>query len=122
MATEEEMAGVFRILCTYLLYERQEETEVRLAFAALVQERHTMFHCGENEKTDFTECPNSICINALKILQEARKPRIELNDFSLEMIKNFNLKIQKASRQCIAYLEQMSELTPPKDVILKVNG
>lgn len=118
MPTDAERALIYEALVIYLLNERQEETEVRTAFAALVQERHAQFHVIDESKKEehpFTECSNQLCILALQILQTARKPRVELNDFGIEMIKNLQLKIQKAGRVCVAYLEDKNTLAVEPD-------
>jgi hypothetical protein len=106
--SEKEKLAVFERLTAYLLYERQEETEMRAAFATLVQERHSQFHDEEGRITQFTECGNLICVNALQMLQSARKPRVELNELSVELIRNYNVKVQQdpIGRRCTAYLEE----------------
>lgn len=121
-----EKNQILQVLTTYLLYERREETQLRIAFAALVQERHNHFHAKQDLADDdtmspFTECGNEICMSALKILQDARKPRIELNDLSIEVVRNYNLKVQKAGRTCAAYLEEIDVIKKPEDgLLLKV--
>ena len=109
------------MLTAYLLYERKEETELRTAFAALVMQRHHTFHDKEGEETDFTQCANQICINALAILQNARKARIELNDLSIQLLGPYNLIVRRESKSriCIAYLED-SDVIKPEQTLLRV--
>lgn len=115
MSTLEEKATELYALTMFLLYERENETELRIAFAATVQERHHTFHDkDENVTTEFAECPNEVCCKALAILQQARKPRIELNDFGIELIKKYALRLQKADRKCIAFLEEKSLIEQPE--------
>jgi hypothetical protein len=124
MSDDKTMQEIFRVLCTYLLYERQEETEIRLAFAHLVQERHVRLHDKDEENpSQFTECSNGTCIKALEMLQTARKPRIEMNDLSVQLIRNYNIKVQRdsVSRRCIAFLEEIEAVKPAeKGLILEV--
>lgn len=124
MADEKELLDVYRVLCTYLLYEKQEETEIRTAFSVLAQERHTNFHDKEGKSTDFTQCNQEICILALKMLQTAKEMKVELNDFSVQLIKHLNLVIKKQAqtRTCVAFLEELSKIEIPeqKDLIMKV--
>lgn len=105
--TEQRKAEIYNVIAQYLLYERREETEIRVAFAALVQERHSHFH---DEDTEFTECSNELCITALKLLQSAREPKIEINDFSIQLIAPYSMKIQKSDKTCIAQLEEKAAL------------
>jgi len=113
---------VLHMLTAYLLYERREETELRIAFAALVAERHHHFHDKLNEDTVFTECKNEVCINALKMLQNARKPRIEINQLSIDLVKNYNLTVQRdiVNKVCIAYLEEPGLIQQPESTMIKV--
>lgn len=122
MPTDQELIPHFKVFLTYLLNERQEETEVRGAFAVLVQERHANFHCPEGQETQFTECSNAACIQALKILQAARKPRVEINDLSLELVKMYNLKLKVdgVTRTASAYLEDKGAILPPDEKDLTV--
>ena|SRR5271167_427482 len=118
MPSVEEMAPALQLLTSYLLYDRENETELRIAFAALVQERHHQFHdITETQETKFEECKNDICIKALTILQTARKPRIEVNEFSAAMITPFNLRVQRADRAVIAFLEEKGVVKPAQEGI-----
>lgn len=109
MPTAEELVPTLQIIISCLLYDRENETEVRTAFATLVQERHHRFHDLEGDlTTDFTECSNDICIQALGILQSARQSKIEINDFSVAQIEKYKLRIRKAERTCEAFLEERS--------------
>lgn len=98
----------------YLLYERENETALRIAFAGLVQERHHHFHDkDEHTETKFEECGNDICIKALQVLQEARKPRVEINNLSVEIIGDYMLRIEKSQQSCIAYIDKKSVVEKP---------
>lgn len=114
MPTADEMLPALQLLTSYLLYDRENETELRIAFAALVQERHHHFHdLTENKETEFSQCANDKCVAALGILQNSRKPRIEINEFSAAMIAPFNLRVQKADRAVMAFLEEKGTIQPP---------
>ena len=114
---------VLHMLTAYLLYERREETELRIAFAALVAERHHHFHDKEVEDTPFTECGNEVCIKGLQILQMARKSRVEINQLSIDLVKQYNLIIQRdiQSKTCIAFLEEPDVIKQPESTILRVD-
>src|ERR1043165_9963009 len=89
--TEAEiMNAIQAVACMYLLFERENETPLRIAFAALAEERHDKLHEGK-----FVDCTNDKCSAALNLLAEGREPKIELNDFSAEMIKPYKLNINK---------------------------
>jgi len=109
----EERYQTAQALLIYALYEREEETELRAAFAALIEERHNLQHVKEGESTPFTECANALCINGLKILQSSREKKVELNHLSIEIVKQFDLEVRKTGRTCIAKLIQKGEIVPP---------
>lgn len=109
----QSLVDTFQALVSYLLYEREEETEVRSAFAALVGERHCHFHADGDETSDFTRCGNEVCVKALQILQKSKEKKIEINEFTLQLLANFSLKVMKSGRSCIAMLEQKSQIIPP---------
>lgn len=113
----------FHMITAFLLYERREETELRIAFAALIAERHHHFHDLDEKETPFTECGNEVCINGLRMLQSARKPRIEINQLSIDLVKQYNLIIQRdiQSKTCIAFLEEPDVIKQPESTILRVD-
>lgn len=112
--TAEEMLPLFQALVSYLLYERENETELRTAFACTVQERHHHFHDkDEYNETEFAVCTNDVCVKALGILQNARKPRVEINQFSAAMIEKYNLRVEKTKTAVVSYLEEKSLIEKP---------
>lgn len=114
MPSLEEMAPALQLLVSWLLYDRENETELRIAFAALVQERHHHFHDKEEyTETEFSMCEKDICVKALAILQEAKKPRIEVNELSAALLEKYVLRVQRADRKCIAFLEEKSLIEKP---------
>lgn len=111
MASAQEMATEFQALLSFLLYEKKQETQLSGAFGALVQERHNQFHTDSDDKvngdgTTFYECGSDVCIQAKRILDDARTMSVELNEFGIEMISSFNLRIVKGQRSCRAWLEK----------------
>jgi len=85
---------LLKLLSTYLLYERGEETELRCAFVALIAERHANFHENgvENIAEDaWARCGNEICCNAAKILDNARKQEILITPFAVELMAQFGI-------------------------------
>lgn len=129
MPTEQEVLNAIHHLAVmYLLYERKNETQLRIAFTALVQERHNQFHTNgsnkEGDGTSFENCTNEICRNSAAILKIEQKAEIELNDFSVQMMnENYVLRTMKSPGKCTIQLHEKSsvELTQPKsDLILKI--
>lgn len=100
----------------YALYERALETDLRTAFAALVQERHDNFH---NEVVPIDRCKNEKCVAALRLLEDARKPEVELNDLSLEIVKDRTLAFkpikngERVERIVISLVEKQLVERPP---------
>lgn len=122
----QERLWCLQALVTYLLYEKREETQVRNAFAALVQERHANFHDKKDEGTSFEKCGNDLCKKALDLLADAQSPTIEMNAFGLQMIQPFNLKYVLSSESKIlkAWLvdKEESKIINPSDepTIIKI--
>ena len=117
---QKEQLLTLQALVTYLLYEKQEETQIRNAFAALVQERHARLH---KEDTEFTVCSNDLCIKALDLLADARSMTVELNAFGVQVIQNYNLKfvLSKETKLLKAWLiEKEGSEKPEGPVSIKV--
>jgi hypothetical protein len=113
--TMEVQLARLQTIVSYLLYERQEETQLRTAFAALVQERHAHFHADGDKTSEFTDCTNQICEHALKILQSGREQKTVINELSLKLIENFYTKVTITGRECIAELIEKQRLTPVEE-------
>ena len=108
-----EQLLTLQALVTYLLYEKQEETQIRNAFAALTQERHVRLH---DEDTEFTSCANDLCIKALELLADAKSMTVELNAFGVQVIQNYNLKfvLSKETKLLKAWLVEKEGSTKPE--------
>lgn len=93
----------------YLLYERQQETQLQIAFRMLVQERHQQFHTKGNRKdgdgTEFIDCDNEICKNAKAILDECKSMSVDINPLTLELTQSYNLRFVQAGTNLKAWLE-----------------
>jgi|ERR1051326_8933844 hypothetical protein len=114
--TEKEiLEAIHAIALMYLLYERENETSLRIAFAALAEERHDKLHEGK-----FVDCTNDKCSAALNLLAEGREPKIELNDFSAEMIKPYKLNVNKVGRKTVVALVKKDEIQAPNKLTIEV--
>lgn len=115
---DKQMLAVLKVLTTYLLFERKQETELSSSFALLAQERHNNFHTEGDRKngdgTSFGDCSNEMCQMAMMVLKETRQSAIEINDLSINMIDSFLLRIMKSGRTCRAWLEQKSPIVKPE--------
>lgn len=113
----EQQNRIMKILIQYLLFERKQETQLSMAFAILVQERHNQFHTigdkKEGDGTSFTECSNELCVSSRAILNEGRSMAVEINDFTIQMIANYTLTVQKQGNSLIAYLKEKPEVQEP---------
>jgi hypothetical protein len=86
--------NVLKLVCTYLLYERGEETQLQTAFRALVQQRHEHFHLDPNDPnpaSTFDQCTNPICVNSVAILAECRSQSVTLNEFMIRLMGEFGI-------------------------------
>lgn len=83
--------NLLRLLCTYLLYERAQETEVRVALEALVIERHSEFHNGE---LTYQDCGNEICSSACAILEKAQSTELQVNTFAISLMESYAINFQ----------------------------
>jgi hypothetical protein len=107
----EQQNKILKVICGYLLYERKQETQLRIAFSILAQERHNQFHTnGMNHKigdgTDFSECSNDLCTAAYNILKEGRSMAVEINDLTIQMVAGFKFTIRKEGQCVRAWLEE----------------
>lgn len=91
---------MFTLLCTYLLYERREETTLQMAFVTLVRERHNHFHeKGRDRNSDdipqdaWLTCQNMVCANARTILEDGRKPEASIGAMQVEMLQDYQISL-----------------------------
>lgn len=130
--TQREMTeAIIRCACMFLLFERETETGVRAALGSLAQERHDNFHTkeGKNDGSSFTECKNEICVEVSEILENYRKPSVEFNQITAEMMETkYTLGILKGTKTVIVALKDRSKVdeppaipfTPQEGTIIKV--
>ncbi len=90
--------NVLKLLCTHLLYDRSQETELRIAFIGLISERHIKFH---NAEVTYDECRNTVCINAKLLINAARAPEVLLNAFAIELTKTFSIQYTPRGEQML---------------------
>jgi len=102
--------NVLRILVTYLLFERGEETQLKIAFAALVQERHNKEHMGEKDApAEFQDCQNEVCRGACAILENQRDQSVELTAFMIELMQKFGVSYTPGNGKIVARLMKRGE-------------
>jgi len=125
MPTEQEaLAEIFKLSTMYLLLERQQPTQLAIAFEALVQERHDEFHSGEDvSPTSFRDCRNEICVNSRRILEEVNLPALELTEFGAQILTDYEVSVARKPRSFAVVVKKKGEILPPdsaNDVLLKV--
>jgi hypothetical protein len=111
--------NILKLLTTYLLYERGEETELRTAFQALVFERHNQFHTNHKatvtdaaeKMVDWVDCANEVCRAAKNIMDNARKQEVELVPLSIELMRQYGVAYRPTPNGgCTAKLMRKDEV------------
>ncbi len=103
------------IIASYLLYDRREDTELSLAFATLVQERHNHFHGdvwrdNKGNPSSFTECRNEKCQAANRILSARRDMHIPITTFAAQLMdQQYTLEITPATGTLLVRLKKNDE-------------
>lgn len=129
MTKEEMEQRMIQAAAMYLLYEKKNETQLRIAFHALVQERHNAFHTDgghkEGDGTSYENCSNEICRNAAAIIMSERKPEVEINKITTDMLdQGFTLMFNKLPDRFIVSLKEKGEVILPENersnLILKI--
>lgn len=82
-----------RLLCTYLLYERRHETAMSTMVEGLIVERHRQFH-DERPESNWRDCRNQVCVNARMLLDQAKEPEVELNEFAVQLMGGYTINFQ----------------------------
>jgi hypothetical protein len=112
----EKQNSLLKLLCSYLLFERKQESQLSITFAMLCQERHNQFHTVQSdhkmgdassmqdEQSDFSECSNEICVAAVEVLRSTRSMSIEINDITTEMISSYEFHIAGSKTSCRAWM------------------
>jgi hypothetical protein len=105
--------SILKVLLSYALFERKQESELSMAFSILVQERHNQFHTlgghKEGDESSFGECDNEICKASMNVLKNSRSMSIEINDFTIEMIAGYEFKLAGSKTHCTAWLNPREE-------------
>lgn len=87
-----------RLLCTYLLYERRHETAMSTMVEGLIVERHHQFHdttdMVDRSGTNWRDCRNQVCVNARMLLDQAKEPEVELNEFAVQLMGGYTINFQ----------------------------
>ena len=96
--------NTYLTLAIYLLRERAVETELRVAFAQLIEERHNHFH---NKEVKWTECRNQKCAVAGLMLQAMRDPQVIIDRAAADDAKaNWAVSLTRTPGGLLARLEQ----------------
>jgi hypothetical protein len=103
-------------LCSYLLFERKQETQLSMAYSIFAQERHNAFHTNGNpnsgDGTNFCDCTHEKCQMAFNVIKDSREMAIEFNEFSIKAIEGFRLKVDRQGRSVKAFLD----IPQPKEI------
>ena len=120
MPTREEIEiEIIKQAAMYLMYDKENETVLRTAFVALAQERHINFHTDKERKevdeaSDFADCKNDMCQAAVRVLEEAREPAIELTPLTSEMLQGYVIGIKRGQNIVRVGLVRKEETEEPK--------
>lgn len=113
---EEKLNTAFKAGCMYLLYEKNNATQLKAAFSALTQERHHEFHTkekfGGKEDSSFMDCKNQICIAAKKILLEESEMKVVVNPLTSSLLERYNIKVNMTPKEVIIFLEEKGLIQP----------
>lgn len=85
---------IMLLLCTYMLYERAQETPMRGMVEGLITERHSNPVYHHNQDVDWRNCSNQVCVNARLLIDQAKEPEVELNSFAIEMMSKYTINFQ----------------------------
>lgn len=84
-----------RLLCTYLLYERHHETAMSTMLVGLTADRHRRHHIDESKPDPgWRDCRNQVCVNARMLLDQAKEPEVELNEFAVQLMGGYTINFQ----------------------------
>ena len=122
MTELEQQNKIMKILISYLLMERKQETQLSMAFAVLVQERHNQFHTlgdrKEGDESNFADCKNDLCASAFGILKDSRSMAVEINDLSIQLVADYQLTVQHAGNSCRAWLDEKKKVKSSSNLII----
>lgn len=119
---EEMKEAIVSVACMVLLFEKENETVVRTCLASLAQERHNQYHTKEGDRkngdgTSFQDCGNEVCIEVNRVLEAFKKPAVEFNQLTAEMmLEKYDLHIAKSAgndRVLVALKERGKINEPP---------
>jgi hypothetical protein len=128
----EKQNSLLKLLCSYLLFERKQESQLSIAFSILCQERHNQFHTIQgdrkmgdvsslkDEQSDFSECNNEICMAATEVLRSTRSMAIEINNITTEMVSDYEFHIAGSKTSCRAWMVPKT-IEEPKIILTEEN-
>ena len=113
-------ADLLAAVLVCLLRDKQDETELRMAFLQLVIERHENFHVKHfpsdalNPKphANWSECKNPVCREAQAILDRAGKPEVIIPALAFEANKGQAVQFQGTKSGLRVYLGERQLIQP----------
>lgn len=111
----EKQYGLTKILLTYLLMEKKQETQLSMAFAILAQERHTQFHTvdqDKNHESNFGDCKNEKCVMAMNVIRDSRSMSVEVNELTVDIANSYKLTVSCVNRILRAWLTPKEAVQP----------
>jgi hypothetical protein len=116
--------NMLAIFCKYLLFEKQQESQISMAFSIMVQERHNNLHTLGNHKegdgTLFSDCDNEICKMAYHVIKDRNSTTSEMNELTAALTDDYALKIEGITGNVMrAWLEPKSKIIKPEDANLQ---
>lgn len=108
------------IVCKYLLLEKQQESQIAMAYSIMAQERHNDLHTKGNHKegdgTLFSDCDNEICRMAYNVIKDRNQASVEINSFTGQMTDDYALKVEGFIGNVLrAWLEPKSKIVTPEN-------
>lgn len=121
IADMERQINMLAVFCKYLLFEKQQESQISMAYSIMAQERHNQFHTkGGNKEGDgslFSDCDNEICKMAFRVIQDRNSTSAEINEFTASMTNDYALKIEGFEGNVMrAWLEPKEKIIKPEDI------
>lgn len=96
------------------LSEKKAETDLRVAFMQLCEERHKNFHEGKSKQAgeSWLTCGNAVCVAAREILAQQRAPEVVLTPLSFQLYRNYGINVKGGGNTIIVRLVTPNEMTP----------
>lgn len=115
IADLQRQINMLAVFCKYLLFEKQQESQISMAYSIMAQERHNQFHTqGGSKEGDgslFSDCDNEICKMAYQVIKDRNSTTAEINELTAALTENYALKIEGFEGNVMrAWLEEKSKV------------